>query len=108
MPVSKGIVGGWIHAHEQDRERVQVLVPDNIALPPSRGRRRLRFLADGSFEELRPGADDRAMGQRGRFSFDGKHLTLYYGDKNAADSVMKFGATLSQDGMLLEMVRSED
>ena len=108
MLAGKEIVGGWIHAHEQDQERTQVFVTDNSVLPPSRGRRRLKFLADGSFEDLRPGADDRATGLSGRFKFDGQHLTLSRGEEDAPESVTRFGASLSQDGMRLELVRTED
>jgi len=107
MSEVKEIVGGWIHAHEQDRERVRVFVPEGSVLPPSRGRRRLRFFADGSFEELRPGADDRAMDLMGRYSFDGKHLTLNYDNKIAPDNMTQIEVSLSQDGKRLELVRPE-
>lgn len=70
------IVGEWVHAHERDQGDSRVFVDGAEKLPPSRGRRRLSFKADGTFIDKQPGADDRVGEANGTYEFDGKKLTL--------------------------------
>jgi hypothetical protein len=67
----------WIHAHEEDRDDVQVFRPEEHPLPPSRGRRHLELRRDGSLVETRPGADDRAVAARGRWALVAGRLCLF-------------------------------
>jgi len=67
----------WVHSHEEDEGDVQVYRPGDHAFPPSRGRRCLDLRRDGSLLETGPGADDRAVGSRGRWSLDGDRLRLF-------------------------------
>jgi hypothetical protein len=67
----------WLHAHEEDEGDAQVYRPDDHPLPPSRGRRCLELRRDGSLLETRPGADDRAVSARGRWTLAGDRLRLF-------------------------------
>ena len=80
MAAPRSIVGEWVHAHERDHDRKQVFVSAATALPPSRGRRRLQLLPDGTFKELRPGIDDRTVAAAGAYTWDGQHLRLNFAD----------------------------
>jgi hypothetical protein len=71
------IVGAWVHAHERDTAGAKAFVNADEPLPPSRGRRRLTFRADGRFVEGRPGADDRTVQASGSYEFDGTRLVLH-------------------------------
>ena len=106
MPMGKGIVGDWIHAHEQDEGRVRVFVPGGTSLPPSRGRRRLTFRADGTFEDTQASADDRLQSSTGAYRLDGQQLTLAYTNKSLKPTA--FAASLNLDGTKLEITRQEN
>ena len=54
------------------------------ALPPSRGRRRLHLLPDGTFKESRPGMDDRMVAAAGVYTWDGARLRLNFADPAGA------------------------
>jgi hypothetical protein len=45
--------------------------PADADLPPSRGRRGLELNPDGSFADVRPGADDRPRRAAGRWGLEG-------------------------------------
>ena len=67
-----GIIGAWLHSHEEDTGTTAVYRPDDHSFPPSRrGRRGLEFRADGTFVELRPGPDDRPRPMTGRWRSPG-------------------------------------
>jgi hypothetical protein len=63
------IIGSWVHAHERDAAGSKCFVSVGEKLPPSRGRRKLVFNADQSYEASSPGADDRAMSACGTYSY---------------------------------------
>ena len=71
-----GLLGEWVHAHERDVGGAKVFVDADEPLPPSRGRQRLRFLSDGTFEEGMPGADDRSVQASGTYRLNGTRLVL--------------------------------
>jgi hypothetical protein len=93
-------VGDWIHAHEHDHDDVRVFVNAAQPLPPSRGRQRLSLRADGTFEDFRPGADDRTRSSSGTYQFDGKKLILRHHDSRA---LTIYETTPSTDGSRLEL-----
>ena len=96
----KRIVGSWIHAHERDHDGVQVFCSADEPLPPSRGRRRLKFNADGSFIEVQPGADDRSVEASGTYRLEGRKLTLY----RASDaSKVTYDAAINKAGKSMEL-----
>ena len=72
------ILGDWIHAHERDSAGSKVYVDASEPLPPSRGRQRLTFRADGTFVDVQPGADDRAIQASGTYEFEGTKLLLQH------------------------------
>jgi hypothetical protein len=102
--VAQRIAGGWVHAHERDHDRTQVFVSAATALPPGRGRRRLQLLGDGTFKELRPGIDDRAVAADGAYTWDGQRLRLNFADPQRSPSTLE--AVLSADGSTLEVERA--
>jgi len=71
------ILGDWVHAHERDSAGAKVFVDSSQTLPPSRGRQRLTFRADGTFVEGQPGADDRTVQATGTYEFDGATLVMH-------------------------------
>jgi hypothetical protein len=103
MATQRGVAGDWVHAHERDHDRTQVFVSAATALPPSRGRRRLQLLGDGTFKELRPGMDDRAVAAAGVYTWDGQRLRLNFADPQRSPSSLE--AVLSADGSTLEVLR---
>ena len=106
MPLRKGIVGEWIHAHERDQGRVRIFVPGDSLLPPSRGRRRLTLRVDGTFEDTQAGSDDRHECLTGKYQFDGQQLTLAY--SKATMKPATFKTSVNDDGTKLEIVRVEN
>jgi hypothetical protein len=52
------VVGGWVHAQEEDTEDEMVFRPAGTDLPPARGRLGFELRADGSFTETGYGASD--------------------------------------------------
>jgi hypothetical protein len=102
-PKQRSVAGDWVHAHERDHDRTQVFVSAATALPPSRGRRRLQLLRDGTFKELRPGADDRTVAAMGAYTWDGQRLRLNFSDPQRSPSTLE--AVLSADGSMLEVQR---
>ena len=106
MPESNGIVGEWIHAHEQDDGRTRVFVRGGSPLPPSRGRRRFTFRADGTFEDTHAGADDRLESSAGGYRLDGQQLTLAYSDKSLKPAA--FRTSLNHDGTKLEILKLQN
>ena len=103
MDNTSNIVGRWVHAQEQDHGDVRVYVQASNSMPPSRGRRYLNLQTDGSFDEQRPGPDDRAQAAAGFFSFDGQWLTLRYHEAGRAPTTWK--VTTSTTPRKLEFVR---
>lgn len=105
MSTSLPIVGDWVHAHEEDRGRVQVFVNSKTVLPPSRGRRRFSFRGNGEFDEAQPGSDDRINDIAGTYLFDGQHLTLNRAKRGALPTVFK--VALGESGTRLELIRQD-
>jgi hypothetical protein len=103
MATTRSIAGDWVHAHERDHDRVQVFVRATSALPPSRGRRRLQLLPDGTFNEMRPGMDDRTVASAGVYTWDGTRLRLNFADPARRPQTLE--AVLSADGAALEVQR---
>jgi hypothetical protein len=103
MATQRGVAGDWVHAHERDHDRTQVFVSAATALPPSRGRRRLQLLGDGTFKELRPGTDGRAVAAAGAYTWDGHRLRFNFADPKRSPSTLE--AVLSADGRTLEVLR---
>jgi hypothetical protein len=60
----------WLRSHEEERGAERVYRPESYPFPPARGREGLVFHADGRFEYLGPGRDDRAGGASGRWRFE--------------------------------------
>jgi len=103
MATQRSIAGDWVHAHERDHDRKQVFVSAATKLPPSRGRRRLQLLSDGTFKELHPGMDDRMVAAAGVYTWDGQRLRLNFADPQRSPSTLE--AVLSADGSALEVLR---
>jgi hypothetical protein len=49
----------WVHAHEEDSVGEMVFRPDDVPLPPSRGRLAFELRPDGSYAESAIGPTDR-------------------------------------------------
>ena len=77
---SGSIVGRWTHAHERDHDGARVFVGPGVRLGLSRGRRVLELAADGRFTDHSPGAADRSVATRGRWTLEGGDLRLRYTD----------------------------
>lgn len=103
MVTTPQIVGSWVHAHERDHDDARVFAEGTTPLPPSRGRRRLKLLPDGTFAEAMAGADDRLAVSSGTYAYDGNMLTLKYDDPSRPETKLK--TSLSPDGKTLETVR---
>jgi hypothetical protein len=101
MATQRGVAGDWVHAHERDHDRTQVFVSAATALPPSRGR--LQLLGDGTFKELCPGMDGRAVAAAGAYTWDGHRLRFNFADPKRSPSTLE--AVLSADGRTLEVLR---
>lgn len=60
MAISRDLLRGrWLRVHEEETGDEMVFRPATADLPPSRGRQGFELNADGSYREVRPGADDR-------------------------------------------------
>jgi hypothetical protein len=103
MAAQRGVAGDWVHAHERDHDRTQVFVSTATALPPGRDRRRLQLLGDGTFKELHPAMDGRAVAAAGAYTWDGHRLRLNFADPRRSPSTLE--AVLSADGSTLEVQR---
>ena len=71
-----GLVGRWVHAHEEDTDGELVYRPPTFAFPRSRGRDALELAADGTFSEGAIGADDRPALADGTWNLDGTVIRL--------------------------------
>jgi hypothetical protein len=91
----------WIHSHEEDHGDLQVFRPGDHAFPPSRGRRCLDLRRDGSLLESGPGADDRAVGSRGRWTLEGARLRLFPEAAAGADGRELEVVTLESDRLVV-------
>jgi hypothetical protein len=74
------LIGGWVHAHEEDDENGQVYRPAGAELPPSRGRQGLELRADGTLVESVPGPVDVPESSEGTWSLEGDELVLSRAD----------------------------
>lgn len=97
------IVGEWVHAHERDHANCRVFVSADESLPPSRGRRRLSFHADGTYVDAPPGADDRAACVAGVYQFDGNVLLMHRPDNAPC---LSYDVGVASDGKRLELTRT--
>jgi hypothetical protein len=70
------LVGGWVHAHEEDTPGRQVFRPAGTSLPPSRGRRSLELREDGTLVEGGPGPTDVPAEVAGTWNLSGNQLEL--------------------------------
>jgi len=66
----------WVHSHEEDRGEEMVFRPASYAFPLSRGRRSLQFQPSGKLGHGGPGPDDRPTSSEGKWSLEGKSLTI--------------------------------
>jgi hypothetical protein len=62
------LVGGWLHAHEEDQPGEMVFRPNSRQLPPARGRRGYEFHPDGSLTQISSGPADRSTASQGHWS----------------------------------------
>jgi hypothetical protein len=71
-----GLVGRWVHSHEEDTDGEVVYRPSTFAFPRSRGRAALELRADGTYSETAIGADDRAAPADGTWEVHGTLIRL--------------------------------
>jgi len=71
-----GLVGRWVHSHEEDTDAELIYRPSTFAFPRSRGRAALALHADGTYSEDAIGADDRPATAAGTWVFDGTQIRL--------------------------------
>jgi hypothetical protein len=73
----EGVLGRrWVHAHEEDTDEEMVFRPADTPLPPSRGRVRFEFKADGTFLEAAPGPTDAPEQRAGSWKLEDGKLVL--------------------------------
>ena len=66
----------WLRSHEEEQGPIRVYRPAGFPFPPSRGREGLRFDADGGFQYLGPGGDDRPGVDDGTWRADTPDATI--------------------------------
>jgi hypothetical protein len=71
-----GLVGRWVHAHEEDSDSEMIFRPATHPLPPARGRTSLELRPDGTYVQLAPGPVDVPEESAGRWSLEGTQLVL--------------------------------
>ncbi len=85
MGISRELLHGrWLHAHEEDTEDEMVFRPASADLPPSRGRRGLELNPDGTYAEIRPGADDRPEKASGEWGVEDEEWLVVQTDAGAS------------------------
>lgn len=82
-PQGEQLVGQWVHAHEQDAGDVQAYVRADAPLPPSRGRMRWAFEADGTVRRSRPGPTDRPEVDEGTWRVTDGQLEVLLRDRSS-------------------------
>jgi hypothetical protein len=88
-----GLVGRWVHSHEEDTgDRVVYRSPD-FDFPPARGRDAFTLDLDGVALVGRPGPTDRGETTPGRWSLRGDTLTLEADSWSATFVVDSFDGT---------------
>src|SRR3954469_18178790 len=88
------VVGGWVHAQEEDTEDEMVFRPAGTDLPPARGRLGFELRADGSFTETGYGPSDVPEEATGTWALEGDTITLSEG---AAQGVPRHMEVVSVD-----------
>jgi hypothetical protein len=81
----EGLIGRWVHSHEEDTETQRVFRAADHPFPPSRGREAWELGADGSFVVRRPGPSDEPGETSGSWALDGRELRISEGDADAAE-----------------------
>jgi hypothetical protein len=71
-----GLVGEWVHSHEEDEQGRLVFRRRGYDFPPSRGRRAFELAAGGDVREAAPGPDDRTRRATGTWDASDDRLTL--------------------------------
>jgi hypothetical protein len=94
-PAEAGLLGRWVHSHEEDSgDRVVYRRPD-FDFPPARGRDAFTLEPDGTALVGRPGPTDRGETAPGRWRLRGDTLTLETDSSLASFVIASFdGATL--------------
>ena len=72
----EGLIGRWIHSHEEDSDDQLVFRPADYDFPLSRGRRSLELREDGSLVDTAVGAADAPEALTGTWSIDDDNLVL--------------------------------
>ncbi len=72
----EGLVGHWVHSHEEDSGELKVFRPRRFEFPPSRGRQELELKADGSTVVHSPGPVDVPEEAAGAWELEGETLRL--------------------------------
>jgi hypothetical protein len=75
----EGLVGHWVHSHEEDSGDLRVFRPRSFQFPPSRGREELELKADGSSVVHSPGPVDVPEETAGTWELDRETLRLAAG-----------------------------
>ena len=75
----EGLVGHWVHSHEEDSGDLRVFRPRSFKFPPSRGREELELKADGSSVVYSPGPADVPQEAAGTWELEGETLRLAAG-----------------------------
>jgi len=64
------LLGGWLHAVEEDEPGESVFRPASYQLPPARGRTGYEFHADGRVTRIGSGPTDRTATAQGQWKID--------------------------------------
>ena len=75
----EGLIGHWVHSHEEDSGDLKVFRPRSFQFPPSRGREELELKADGSTVVHSPGPVDVPEEAAGTWELEGETLRLAAG-----------------------------
>jgi hypothetical protein len=87
----EGLVGHWVHSHEEDSGELKVFRLRSFQFPPSRGREELELKADGSTVVHSPGPVDVPEEAAGTWELEGETLRLATGGAERSMRVVAAG-----------------
>ena len=88
-----GLLGRWVHSHEEDSEDKVVYRGADFDFAPARGRETFTLDPDGAAYIGRPGPTDRGETTPGRWSLRGDTLTIETGSWSASFVIESFDGT---------------
>jgi hypothetical protein len=89
MSISReGLLGEWVHSHEEDVSDRKVFRRSGYSFPPARGRDAVELRADGTALVRGPGPTDMPEEETGRWALERETIHLYAGGEARAMEVV--------------------